>query len=571
MKMSRPNCFALYNLNTMFVPNRELGDFLLDARALTRAELSDLLARVTESESLYAMLKKSGTVGEDELARAAAYVLGVPFMPVPHEAIAHEALMYIPEPLAREMGMAAFKREGNALTVMLLDIENLPALAYLEREQGMKIIPQLTDRASLKRALLAYQKLLKEKYATRFKADSSDVVLDALLSHALLSRAEEIHLEPENEGLASRLNVRYRINGKLRSAMAIGAEARLLVSELKKLANLSFTLLLPQEGKFKVVLKNNERVSVRVATLPTHSGEKITLHVHHEHAAQKGFTLQSLGAHGDTLEEMHHILMKKEGLVLVSGPQGGGKSTLIYTMLDYLASADASMITVEEKIEMPLPYAAQSPVRRELGQTFASSVRAALLHSPDILMIGECNDEDTVALATNAAARGVFVIAGVEDGGASSAIQKMLSLNADPLTLAAAIRASIGTRVVKKICQDCKEEYHLARVEAAPIEAHADFGKVLAALKAEKIVGEGVQWKELLFPRAVGCSKCEGGYKGHIGLQEILPVSAITRELITTKGEREDKSEIPLNIVEDGLFKAAQGLTSIEEVRGLIS
>lgn len=455
--------------------------------------------------------------------------------------------MLIPEPTSRSRSLAAFKQEGSALHVMLLNIDDLPHLKFIEDEKMLRVVPTLTDRASLKRALLIHQRLLKDKYATRFKALDSEVILDALLSHALLSRASEIHLEPEADA-ATKLNIRYRIDGQLHSAMDVGASARSLISELKKLGSLSFTLTVPQEGKFKATLKNGESVRVRVATLPTARGEKITLHVRHEHAVGKNFTFASLGLHGETLESLHNALAQKEGLLLVAGPQGSGKTTLIYTLLDYLASPSLSIMTVEEKIEMPLSFAAQTLVRRDLGQNFVSSVRAALLHHPDVLMIAEIQDDDTAALAASAASRGILVIAGIDAADAREGTQKMLEWHADKTFFV----ASVGTRVVKKICPHCKEEYKLSRAEAAPLENFANFGKVLAALKAEGVVGEGVQWKEILFARGVGCSQCKDGYLGLIGLQEI-----------------QTKGEMPLNIIEDGLFKAAQGLTSIEEVGGL--
>lgn len=536
----------------MFVPNRELGDFLLDARLISRAELDDLLARAAESESLYALVEKSGTVGEDELRRAAAQALGVSFISVAHEDISQEALMLVPEPLSRSASLAAFKQEGGDLHVMLLDMDDLPHLKFLEEEHLLRVVPHLTDRASLKRALLIYQRALGGMYAARFKSGDSEILLDALISHALLSRASEVHLEPEESVGQSRLSVRYRMGEALHSAMAISADARALAGELKKLANLSFTLATPQEGKFKVALRSGESVRVRVATLPTARGEKITLHIRREHAAGKNFTLGSLGIHGETLELLHEALGKKSGLLLVAGPAGSGKTTLIYTLLDYLSNPARSAITVEEKIEMPLPLATQTTVRRDLGQTYASSVRAALKHHPDILVIAELCDEDTAHLAASAASRGILVIAGIEANGASEGIERLLSYNIDPLSLDTTLRAAVGTRVVRKICPHCKEEYHLSRAEAAPIEQAANFGKVLAALKAEGVVEEGKQWKELLFARATGCSQCKDGYLGEIGLQEI-----------------QTQGEAPLNILEDGLFKAAQGLTSIEEVRAL--
>ncbi len=561
----------------MYVSDKELGDFLLDARLLGRAQLEDMLAASSrESTGLYAELMKRSMVPEDELRRAAAHVLGVPFAAVLHEDIDAGSLMLVPEPIARTHSVAVFRVRGHAADVLLLDLDALTAVAYLESEQHLTLVPHLTDRTSLKRALLMQQKALKERYGEKLKNNENASALDALLSHALLSRASEIHLEsrPGNEGLE--MLVRYRSGGTLYDAMVLPRQAANIASRLRELASLSFTMAVPQEGKFKVTLANGERLRVRTAVVPAHQGEKTTLHLARESTGQKGFTLDTLGFHGESLELLHEALARNSGLILVAAPPSGGKTTVLYAILDSIATAYRSTASVEEKVQIPLAHVTQVPTRKELGLTTAAALRAVLRQRPDVVMVDEVLDEDTASLVASAASRGTLIIAGIEAGSAAEAIQKMRTLGVPPALLASALSLSLAQHVAKKVCPHCKEEYSLSRVEAAPLEQRedegrqgADFGRVLAALKAEGIASPDAQWKGMLFSRATGCSKCELGYLGEIGLQEVLPNSTTVKDLIL-KGAAAEAiaagADMPLSILEDGLFKAAQGLTSIEEI-----
>lgn len=550
----------------MFVPNRELGNFLIDARLISRADLLQLLE---ETENLFEAIRSRSLVPEDELTRAASHVLGVPFGEIRHEEIDPEALILVPEPLSRAHSAVLFKIEGHRAHVGLSDLDALNELGFLETERHLRPVPRLTDRASIKRALLIQQKRLREKFAERLSRTSAAEAVDALISHALLSRAREVYLEPLQNGA---LRVRYRIDGALRDAMALAPAARAIIPLLKESAGLSLTLLSPQEGRMKLALKSGEQARVGVFALPAIGGESLHLSVAPQSASKKGFALEALGLHGEALSILHQPLARAEGLVLISSPEAGGKTTTLYSLADFSSHASWLTISVEEHAMLPLPQVTQTQVKHELGATIASTLRAALKHNPDAVMIDEIKKEEEAGLAAAAASRGMFVLAGIKADSAAKAIQKMLSLDVDPLMLSAVLRAAVGQRVVKKLCPYCKESFVPARAQIAALEEYANFGRVFAALKAEEVVEQTAQWKDVAFYRAKGCDKCDGGYLGTTAIFEVLPVSAITKELILDKTNMRDeqvaklKEEVPLSIAEDGLFKAASGLTSIEEV-----
>jgi len=555
----------------MFVPGSELRDFLLDARLVSRADLARLEEEAVEkSLTLYEMLRAGSLVPEDELVRAAAHILGVPFKELRHEEIEPQALLLVPEPLSRAHSVVVFRTQGGKAHALLLDTDDMEHLQFLEQEHHLRLVPHLTDRASIKRALIVHQKHLKEKYAERLKSASAEEAADALLSHALLARANEIYLE---SGASGDVRIRYRIKGVLREAMLLPAQAKLLLGKFKELANLSFTLPTPQEGRFKVTLKNGELLRVGVFTLYGTGGESMLLHLTPEASVRKGFTLESLGLHGESLSATHDILSARSGLVLVASPQGGGKTTTLYTLLDLASNPHTLAVSVEEKIEFVLPAVMQVEVRRDLGQTYASTLRAALKHNPDIVMVGEIKDEETAMLAATASSRGILVLAGVKTQSASKAIQKILSFDVPPLLLSAVLKGVVAQTVVRKLCQHCKGARVLSRAEIAPLEDAANFGRVLGSLKAEGAVDAGAQWKEVAFAEARGCAQCDDGYRGMLGVFEVLPVFAITRELILDEKKAKDplyKEDVPLSIVEDAIFKAAAGQTSLDEVVSIL-
>jgi type IV pilus assembly protein PilB len=420
------------------------------------------------------------------------------------------------------------------------------------------------------RSNIFYQKILKEKFGSLLNQGTH--VVDALIHHALLSSAQGIHIDLHTTAL-----VRYRINGILREAMQLPAHiGAQLVEQLKVLAKLLPTSSTVQEGRFKFD-KDGEGHMVHVSALPTAQGERLVLRVARESAGVSGFALTSLGLHGMALEQVHTFLRAKSGLVVVAGPRGGGKTTTLYTLLDQLNHAELSISTVEEKVEHRFVHIAQIQTKPELGLTTLAGLRAILRQDPDVVMVGEIKDADTLALAMHAASMGVLVLVGLEVKAASAGdvVEKIREMGASPSMLATVLRGVIVVDTVKKLCTHDREEYLLSRAEGAPLEPYANFGRVLGALKEEKIVEEEKQWKEILFARAISCSQCQEGYKGVVGLQEVLSPSAMTKALIMSgEGggtiEAQAQEEGVLNLSEDALYKAALGLTSIEEVFRLV-
>lgn len=579
----------------MYDEGERVGNFLLDAGLISRTQLEASLGVAYDTQTpLAQVLIEGGILNEDEIRRAVARGLGVPFVRLSANEIAHDALTKIPEPFCRAHGLVAFSFEGSTLEVALLDIADLEKLTGLQLHAKYNLVPRLTDRESMTRALLQYQKHLKDQFGSRIAGAAGAIVafsgtstkdleaaserapvvalVDALIGHALYQSASAIHLETRESGLL----LRYRVGTMLYDAMVLPVRVAPSVGlRLKALAGLRLDSRAPQEGRFRVALGegSEDQVSIRVSTMPVGETdtEKIVLHLLHEHVGRRGFTLESLGLHGAGLEQVHQVLAQKSGLLLVCGPAHSGKTTFLYTLLDMFGGSGQSVASIEEKVELRLPFVTQTQVAEDVGLSLAAGLRALLRQDPDVVMVSNIRDRETALLAVEAANRGRLVLAAIEADTAANGVSVLLELGVSPLMLAASLQISVGLRLVRKLCPNKRETHRLVRIETNTLEPYVDFGRVLAALKAENALQASVLWKDVAFFRAEACSECRGGYQGYVGLQEVLPASATSRELISREVdadslESQARDEGMLNVVEDALYKAAQGLTSIEEV-----
>ena len=481
-------------------------------------------------------LQREG-LSDDERRHALAHELGLPFVQLDRDAISLEAMVLVPESVAREHNIVAYSLAEGSLQVALLDVADLGELEFLRSRY--RLLPRLTSRESMTRGLLHYQRHLAATYGAALGQTQSPQLLDTLLRHALHSCATDIHLQNTQEGLL----VRYRINSSLKNAMTLPpAAGKNVITKLRSLSGVPAGSL-PREGALRVDLGNGEDLSVRVSSVPIINGEKLVLHLARE-KARRGHTLESLGLHGEALEAVHKTLLKRRGLVAVSGAQGSGKSTLLYTLLDLLNVPEISVATVENRVEYHLPRVAQTDIEAA-GVTKVAALRAALKQDCDVVMISSVEDTEVAQVAAAAAARGVLVLAGIEDAEIFPA--------PDLFIQTALVRRLGGKQIADK--------HKLTRAQADGLEEFADFGSVLAALKEEGKVGKDTQWKEIQFGRPTPSSEHPNGYlpagkagSGFVGIQEVVREGRLAG----------------LNLIEDAIFKAAIGLTSIEEVKKLL-
>ena len=583
----------------MFIEEKQLREFIKDSGLVTRADF--LLAEKEADEkkqSVGGILVLRGKVNEDDLRKMQAYLLGIPFVDLKQQKIEFETLSLLPEPIARSHSIVAFKRSDKILEVAMLDTDDLAAIDFIRKKTNLKILPRLTDTASIRSAILQYQKSLKAEFGDLIKEETDvlkqipeagsdkltsaadlkklaeDVpvirVVDTLLKHAVLQRASDIHIEAQEKELI----VRYRIDGILHDAMILPKHvASSIVARIKVLASLKLDeKRLPQDGRFKIET-SGDKVSLRVSILPTYFGEKVVMRLLREGAS--GFTLEVLGFHGEALERVHESLKLSTGMILTTGPTGSGKTTTLYTMIDILNTTDVNISTVEDPIEYQMPRVNQTQVKPEIGFTFSSGLRSLVRQDPDIIMVGEIRDNETASLAINASLTGHLVLSTLHTNSAAGAIPPLIDMKVEPFLIVSTVNVIIAQRLVRKLC-DTKEKYFLNKAGIATLGKSVDMERVLKSLKSGKIVPESAVWEKVAFYRPRPATDAPDGFLSRIGIHEVMKVTQSIRELIIKGGtsadiEAQAKKEGMLTMLEDGIFKCVQGHTTIEEVLRVVS
>ena len=580
----------------MFIEDSQLYKFILDSGLVNKTDLDNANKEASENnKKLSDILITSGKITPDNLRRIHAYILGIPFVDLKSKKIDFDILSLIPEPIARKHNVVAYKKGDGALEVAMLDVNDLSAIDFIKKRVNLKILPRLTDSESIKKALVQYQKSLKAEFGDIIQKETSGLrmiaeesgegsteedlkkiatdlpvirIVDTLIKHAVIQNASDIHIEP----MDNQVLIRYRIDGLLHDAMVLPKQAGSSISaRIKVLANLKLDeKRLPQDGRFKVDM-NNEKVSFRVSILPTYYGEKIVMRLLRENIS--GYTLEYLTFHGEGLERIHKALNKSTGMILTTGPTGSGKTTTLYTMLDILNTPDVNISTIEDPIEYQMARINQTQVKPEIGFTFAQGIRTLVRQDPDIIMVGEIRDNETASLAVNASLTGHLVLSTLHTNSAAGAIPRLIDMKIEPFLLVSTLDIVIGQRLVRRLTEN-KEKFFMNNDEISQLGKIVNLDRILSALKAEKIVATD-NWNEIPFFKAIQTQE-DDGYKGRVGIHEILIMTSGIKDLImkdasTDDIEEEAKKEGMLTMLEDGIFKCVQGLTTLEEVLRVVS
>ncbi len=582
----------------MRIQDEQLKRFVLDAGLIKKADFSavEKIAK-DERRTLAEALIAQGHMTEDDMRRIESYVLGIPFVSLKNVKVDFDVLAMIPEPVARTHNIIAFKRTEDSLEVAMLDTADLPAIDFVKKKVGLKILARLTDTESMRSALRQYQKTLKDEFGDIIMKDASALkviaeesgeelsesdlkkiaedlpvvrIVDTLLRHAVIQGASDVHIEPAEDEVI----VRYRIDGILSDAMKLPKHAAgTLVARIKVLSNLKLDQKrLPQDGRFKMEM-DGQKVAFRVSALPVFYGEKIVMRLLREN--RTGYSLEGIGFHGSTLERIHKATRATTGIILVTGPTGSGKSTTLYTILDLLNSPEVNISTIEDPIEYQMPRVNQSQVKPEIGFTFSAGLRSLMRQDPDIIMVGEIRDEETASLAINAALTGHLVLATVHTNSAAGTVARLIDMGVESFLLVSTLRVAIGQRLVRRLSDD-KLPYILTKAERDELSQHVNLDFVLATLKEEKIVSADATWNDIPFYHPKEKGDTEDGYKGRMGIHEVLEVSPTIKDMVIA-GKTGDEVEVQarkegmLTMMEDGIYKAARGFTSIEEVLRVIN
>lgn len=353
----------------MRIEMEQLKMFLIDSSILPKEQVEEVVKEAKSTEKdLGSLLLEKKLVKEAELQRMYAYILGIPFVDLSKEAVPIEILQIVPELIAKKYNIVSFQKTGSDLKVAMLNPEDLQTIDFIKKKTSLRIIPCLTTRESIQSALKQYERSLKAEFGDiltdevqqggepeeNLEAVAAGLpiirIVDTLLKHAILESASDIHIEPEEK----EVHVRYRIDGVLHEAMTLPHDvAQGIVARIKVLSNLKLDEhRLPQDGRFKIE-KDDYKIAFRVSILPVFDGEKIVMRLLDE--SSKGLTLEKMGLHPHALEIVQREINKPNGMILVTGPTGSGKTTTLYTMMDILNTPEVNVSTVEDPVEYRMP------------------------------------------------------------------------------------------------------------------------------------------------------------------------------------------------------------------------
>jgi type IV pilus assembly protein PilB len=585
----------------MRIENGQLFEFIQDSGMVKIKDLEEAFKEVQKNNKKLgdALLQKE-LISEVDLRKIYAYILGIPFVDLTKEIVSQEVLQIIPEPIAKKYKIVAFEKNNRELKIAMLNPEDIQTVDFIRKKTGLKIITCLASEESIENILKYYEKSLKaefgeiiDKSLTEIKGDEDNInagtekdlekmaqgvpiikVVDTLIKHAILQSASDIHIEPEEK----KVQVRYRIDGILHDAMVLPKQTQQgIAARIKVLSNLKLDEhRIPQDGRFKIE-KDNLKISFRVSVLPIFDGEKIVMRILNE--SSKGLTLEQMGLSGKALETIHRHIKKPNGMILVTGPTGSGKTTTLYTIMDILNTSEVNISTIEDPIEYRMPRINQTQVYPKVGLTFSAGLRALLRQDPDIIMVGEIRDNETMEMAIHSAMTGHLVLSTLHTNSAAGTLPRLIDMGAEPFLLSSTINVIMAQRLVRRLCPECRKEYFLSQDELKNLKDNYNMERILeminksGVIKAEKIEVRGDEnWKKIKFFKAVGCEQCENeGYHGRLGIYEVLEVDDEIEKMISQKSSKEEienKAKVKgmLTMVEDGFIKAAEGATSLEEL-----
>lgn len=587
----------------MHITDKTISGLLVEHKKITDVELKKLAqAAARQKKSLYDVAIKRGIVEEEELVHWYADVIGVPFVELDPKTIDPSLLKLVPERIARRYKAVVFGEKDGVKQLAMEDPDDLQAIDFIQKQLGAKPTVYLAVKHDITAALDLYRgemssELTKvmaedtEGESEQIEVSEEDLAEDSpiaqtvtlLIEFAVKSSASDIHIEPREDYV----QVRYRVDGVLREADKLPKKVQAaLVSRIKILANLKIDeRRVPQDGRFKIS-QAGKMFALRVSTLPIADGEKVVIRLLDE--SNNALSMQELGFWGGALKTINSAIVEPHGMILVTGPTGSGKSTTLFSVLSLLNDSTVNISTVEDPIEYKIKGANQTQVNPKAGMTFASGLRALLRQDPNIIMVGEIRDGETADMAVQAALTGHLVFSTLHTNNAATCLPRLLDMNVEPFLIASTVRAVIGQRLVRRLCQICRVHYAPDDGELEEIkrmfglekpEALQHMHALEQVAQAEgigandtELATDGHRIVRLWRAKEDGCDACNGiGYRGRIGIYEVLENATDIQHLIMsdTTSEVIQNQAIKNGMITmqtDGFMKALRGQTTVEEI-----
>ena len=587
----------------MRISDETLTKLLTRANVATDQQLSSLQDQATStSHSLQETVLEAKLITEADLTKLFAQYADLPYVEIDPRDIPSDTLNRIPERIARQYNAVIFKIDDDRLIHLAMDDpDDVQAVSFIEKEIGENVKIYIAPHENILQCLENYRGDVNEELrevidVQREDSGSAQQVTEAeiaedspiaqtvnlLLEYAIRSLASDIHIEPREDFV----QIRYRIDGVLHEVNRVPRNVlNALISRIKILANLKIDEhRVPQDGRFKIKVAGKQ-YALRVSTLPVADGEKVVMRILDE--SNQAVTLQDLGYWGHSRDIITEAITEPNGMILITGPTGSGKSTSLFSVLTMLNKPNVNISTVEDPVEYKIPGVNQTQTNAKAGMTFATGLRALLRQDPNIIMVGEIRDTETADLAIQAALTGHLVFSTLHTNNAATCLPRLLDMGIEPFLIASTVKAVVGQRLVRQLCMVCRQQYQPDQNAINEIVKLFNLrpGQTFATIHALETVAlqQGVGGETPLGTNEStvvgmwqanpeGCDECSHtGYKGRIGIYEVLGNSIPIQRMIVANGtsaQIQDQAigEGMVTMQSDGLIKALRGNTTLDEV-----
>ena len=538
----------------------------------------------SSGKNLEELVFANNLVDETLLFTKVAEHLGLPYVTLKGREIKHEVINLVPNPLALTHNVVAYDKDEQFVRLAMTDPTDIESAEFIRRKTGLEPAIAVTSPSEMRDALHMYSSNLEDQFKviqekTAEATSGGDLkkvaeelpivnVVNSILEHAIYEGASDIHIEPNEKDVS----IRYRIDGILRPTMSLPKTLQNgIVARIKILANLRLDEhMIPQDGRFKIEIQN-DKIAFRVSIMPVYDGEKIVMRLLPE--GVKSLTLDELGFSEHDKEIILRSIKKPNGMILVTGPTGSGKTTTLYSVLTILNQPGVNIGTIEDPIEYRVKGINQSQINTKVGFTFASGLRAFLRQDPNVIMVGEIRDNETAEIAVHAAMTGHLVLSTLHTNDAPTTLPRLIDMNVPPFLVAYTANVIVAQRLVRRICKNCIKEFTLDKDAIKELGKAFGSDKILALFEKYGALKKNEKsLEEMTFYRGEGCSKCnQTGYKGRLGIYEVMDID---EPIIKAINEHATASDIKIaaqkngmiSMNEDGLIKAKNGFTTIAEI-----
>lgn len=551
----------------MLLNDDQLKKLVLEHHVVDEAKLAIIENyAINTNSTLSDALVENNSIADEDLGLMIANHLKLPFVNLGKIQIPEDAFHIVPERIARRQKVVAYAKDVNGVKLAMADPHNALVQEMIAKKIGLPVTASMATERDIYGVIRIYRRdlqktldrLIKESFLITGSEDSAPVgkIVDLIIDYAYQDKASDIHIEPEEKESL----IRFRIDGILHDFATVPKNLHeQIITRIKVLSRLrTDEHLAPQDGKMQMKLEE-ENLDIRVSLVPIVEGEKAVLRLLASKFRQ--FSLMDLGMSETDLQKMIKAYGKSFGMILSTGPTGSGKTTSIYAILKILNTREKNITTIEDPVEYKIKGVNQIQTNTKADLTFASGLRSILRQDPNIIFVGEIRDNETANIAVNAALTGHLVVSTLHTNDAATALPRLTDMKVEPFLVASTVNIIVAQRLVRKICDSCK----------VPVKIpYRDLASHLSPETIKTHFGE--ETSEVQVYQGQGCKACHmSGFQGRVGVFEVLEVNEKIRKLIVEKNDsdvilKKAIEEGMTTMLDDGLNKVAQGITSVSEV-----